>query len=180
VVRRNRREQEDCGTDRLSAAVVLPHAISTFRGLSVSDSHLEFLSLHCLRGTLTRYQRIGQMKEAYPIEALCAAFCVSRSGFYQWLEREQNPSPRQLEDRILADQIGLIHRESRGTYGTPRLQAELKARGRRHGRKRTDRIRRELGLSGRAKRRYRPKTTDSSQSAWRAAFSHPARSNLAQ
>jgi putative transposase len=101
------------------------------------------------------------MKEAYPIEVLCESFCVSRSGFYQWLERAQSPGARGLEDRILAEQIGLIHRESRGTYGTPRLHAELESQGRHHSRKRIDRIRRELGLCGRQKRHYRPKTTDS-------------------
>jgi putative transposase len=54
-----------------------------------------------------------------------------------------------------------FHQQSRGTYGTPRLHAELRHRGHKHSRKRIDRIRRELGLSGRAKRRYRPQTTDS-------------------
>ncbi len=61
----------------------------------------------------------------------------------------------------LAEQISEVHQQSRGTYGTPRLHAELRDRGHKHSRKRIDRIRRKLGLSGRAKRRYRPQTTDS-------------------
>jgi putative transposase len=102
------------------------------------------------------------MKTDYPTEVLCEAFCVSRSGFYGWLERRTNPSARAKEDVQLAEQIREVHQQSRGTYGTPRLQAELRHRGHKHSRKRIDRIRRELGLSGRPKRRYRPQTTDSS------------------
>lgn len=102
------------------------------------------------------------MKSDYPTEVLCEAFCVSRSGFYDWLKRRSDPSTRAQEDVQLAEQIREVHRQSRGTYGTPRLQAELRHRGHKHSRKRIDRIRRQLGLRGRAKRRYRPQTTDSS------------------
>jgi putative transposase len=101
------------------------------------------------------------MKDDYPIEVLCEAFCVSRSGYYQWVERRDKPSTRVREDRELAEQIREVHQQSGSTYGTPRLHVELRYRGRRHSRKRIDRIRRELGLWGRQKRRYRPKTTDS-------------------
>jgi transposase InsO family protein len=102
------------------------------------------------------------MKHDYPIEVLCETFCVSRSGFYQWRERLKQPSPRAQEDLELAEQIREVHQQSRGTYGTPRLHAELRERGRHHSRKRVDRLRRVLGLCGRQKRRYRPQTTDSS------------------
>jgi transposase InsO family protein len=101
------------------------------------------------------------MKDHYPIEVLCKALCVSRSGYYQWLERRNKPSARVREDLELAEQIREVHQQSGSTYGTPRLEAELRHRGRRHSRKRIDRIRRELGLCGRQKRRYRPRTTDS-------------------
>jgi putative transposase len=101
------------------------------------------------------------MKDAYPIEVLCEAFCVSRSGYYQWMERRRKPSARVREDLQLAEQIREVHQQSGCTYGTPRLHAELRHRGHHHSRKRIDRIRRELGLWGRQKRRYRPKTTDS-------------------
>lgn len=101
------------------------------------------------------------MKDHYPIQVLCKAFCVSRSGFYQWVKRPEKPSARFQEDLELAEQIGEVHEQSGNTYGTPRLHAELRDRGWRHSRKRIDRIRRELGLYGRQKRRYRPRTTDS-------------------
>jgi putative transposase len=101
------------------------------------------------------------MKADYPIEVLCAAFCISRSGYYHWLERRTHPSARQAEDQQLAGQIVEIHRQSRASYGTPRLAAALRQRGRCHSRKRVDRIRRALGLRGGPKRRYRPRTTQS-------------------
>jgi transposase InsO family protein len=102
------------------------------------------------------------MKQDYPIEVLCEAFCVSRGGYYEWRERPNHPSPRAREDQELAEPIREVHQQSRGTYGTPRLHAELRERGRHHSRKRIDRIRCELGLCGRQKRRYRPQTTESS------------------
>jgi len=102
------------------------------------------------------------MKADYAVEVLCGAFCVSRSGYYQWLERRNNPNARVREDLELAKQIRAVHEQSRGTYGTPRLHAELRHRGHKHSRKRIDRLRRKLGLSARAKRRYRLHTTDSS------------------
>jgi putative transposase len=100
------------------------------------------------------------MKDDHPVEVLCEAFCVSRSGYYQWRQRPNHPSLRAREDEELAAQIREVHQQSRGTYGTPRLQAELRARGRHHSRKRIDRLRRASGLCGRQKRRYRPRTTD--------------------
>jgi len=101
------------------------------------------------------------MKDHYPIEVLCKALCVSRSGYYQWVERRKKPSARVREDLQLAEQIREVHQQSGSTYGTPRLEAELRPRGHYHSRKRIDRIRRALGLCGRQKRRYRPRTTDS-------------------
>lgn len=101
------------------------------------------------------------MKLAHSIELLCDAFCVSRSGYHQWLVRQRTPSPRASQDAELAQEILDIDRQSRGTYGTPRIQAELKRRGRSHGKKRLDRIRSSLGLAARQKGRFRPRTTDS-------------------
>jgi len=80
------------------------------------------------------------MKDSIPIELLCDAFCVSRSGYHQWLARQRTPSLRATEDAALAREILEIHRQSRGTYGTPRIHAELKRRGRKHGKKRLDRF----------------------------------------
>jgi putative transposase len=67
---------------------------------------------------------------------------------------------RTLEDQSLALEVAAIHAESRGRYGSPRVHAELRARGRRNGRKRVARLMRVAGLRARARRRCRC-TTDS-------------------
>jgi transposase InsO family protein len=92
---------------------------------------------------------------------LCDNLEVFPSGFYAWDLRRSNPGPRALEDEVLADEVVAIHAASRRTYGAPRVLDALRARGRRHGRRRIARIMRSKGLSGRQKGRYRVRTTDS-------------------
>lgn len=92
---------------------------------------------------------------------LCQAFAVSRSGYYQWQVRRDQPARRRREDEQLGRQILCIHRQSRQTYGSPRIQAVLHTQGQRHGRNRIARLMREQELWGRQKRRYRVQTTQS-------------------
>ena len=61
----------------------------------------------------------------------------------------------------LSVHVRAIHRRSRGTYGSPRIHAELKSEGHRVGRHRVARLMREMGLSGTPKRRFRVTTTRS-------------------
>ncbi len=85
---------------------------------------------------------------------MCAL--VSPSGYYAWLGRW--PSKRAREDVEISERIEAIHARSRGTYGAPRIHAELKADGIRVGRKRVARLMREAGLTG-VSRRRKKKTT---------------------
>jgi transposase InsO family protein len=64
------------------------------------------------------------------------------------------------DDAVLAAQVAAVHSRSRKTYGSPRVHAELRAKGVRVGKKRVERLMRENGLEARRKRRFR-KTTDS-------------------
>lgn len=108
-----------------------------------------------------RFAFILAEKALYPIALLCEVLGVSRSGFYAWCHR---PAPqRERGDAHLAVQVVAAHTRSRGTYGSPRVHAELRARGVRVGRKRVERLMRENGVKARRKRRYR-KTTDSAHS----------------
>jgi transposase InsO family protein len=89
------------------------------------------------------------------VKRACALLKVSRAAFYQ---HQAGPSPREREDAELTGQIQAVHEESRGRYGAPRVHAELRRRGRRHGRKRVARLMRAAGIRGRAPKRWR-KTT---------------------
>lgn len=101
------------------------------------------------------------MKKEYSIPLLCQAFAVSKSGYYDWCERQRQPGARQQEDRELKVHIRHFHQQSRRTYGAPRIQDDLRKLGHRHGRNRIARLMREEQICGRPKRRYRVRTTDS-------------------
>ena len=94
----------------------------------------------------------------FPIRIMCEVLGVSRSGYYAWAGRPE--SARAAADRDLAAQIRAAHEASRGRYGSPRVHAELRAHGRRVGRKRVARLMRGMGLAARRRRRFR-RTTDS-------------------
>ena len=76
---------------------------------------------------------------------------VSPSGYYAWRGRER--CSRVREDEELCSAIGAIHEESRGTYGVPRGDAELVAKGCRVSRKRVARLMGQAGLAGVSRRR---------------------------
>jgi putative transposase len=100
-------------------------------------------------------------KAFYTIALLCRVLGVSRSGFHAWAKR---PTARRVRsDAQLAAQVAAVHNRSRKTYGSPRVHAELRARGVRVGKKRVERLMQENGLQARRKRRFR-KTTDSKHS----------------
>lgn len=95
----------------------------------------------------------------HDISMLCRALGFSRSGYHKWADAK--PSERQIENKRLAAEIRAIHGGSKERYGSPRIHAELVARGKRVGRKRVARLMSEGGIRARPKRRFR-KTTDSS------------------
>jgi transposase InsO family protein len=95
----------------------------------------------------------------------CALLKVSRAAFYQHLA---GPSKRDQQDAELTGQIRAVHEESKGRYGAPRVQAELRRRGRRHSRKRVARLMRRAGMRGRAPKRWRKTTIPDPAAAARA------------
>ena len=97
----------------------------------------------------------------YPVRRLCLYLKVSPSGFYDWEQRQVHPCARALENQSLAQEIDQIHTRSRKTYGAPRVEKELRKKGRCHGRNRVARLMKEKGLCGRQKGRYHVQTTDS-------------------
>jgi putative transposase len=81
---------------------------------------------------------------------------VSASGYYAWCTRPA--SPRAQRDAALLAQIRAVHARSRGTYGVPRMHAELAADGEHVGRKRVARLMKAARLAG-VSRRKRTATT---------------------
>ena len=88
----------------------------------------------------------------YPIATMCRVLGVSTSGYYAWSARA--PSARATGDAALIERIDAIHAASRGTYGSPRIHAELAANGRAVGRKRVARLMKRAGLRGVCRRRF--------------------------
>ncbi|WP_020638208.1 IS3 family transposase [Amycolatopsis balhimycina] len=89
------------------------------------------------------------------VKRACALLKVSRAAYYT---HRAGPSARELTDTALTDHIAQVHEESRGTYGSPRVHAELQAQGHRHARKRVARLMRQAGLAGRTPKRWRTTT----------------------
>ena len=90
-------------------------------------------------------------KARFPVTLMCRVLDVSRSGYYAWRCRER--SARAQADEALKRQIQATHERSRGTYGVPRVHAELEASGMSVSRKRVARLMRELGLQGVSRRK---------------------------
>jgi putative transposase len=105
-----------------------------------------------------RFVFIATEKAWAPVTTLCRVLEVSRSGFYAWEDRD--PSKRSMDDDKLCVEIVAIHKASRGTYGSPRVHAELQALGIAVSRKRVARLMRTLGLESPRKKRFKA-TTDS-------------------
>jgi putative transposase len=101
------------------------------------------------------------MKTEYPIRPLCETLEVSPSGYYDWCRRPEQPSPHAQQDALLAEVIQELFHDSRQTYGSPRIQAQLQRQGHRHGRNRIARLMRQQGLCGRVRQRFKVRTTDS-------------------
>ena len=102
---------------------------------------------------MTVYRFVERERAAHHLTTLCRVLGVSPGGYRAWAERP--PSVRTRADAHLTDLIRAIHVRSRGTYGAPRVHAELQAGGIRVGRKRVARLMRTAGLVG-VHRRRRP------------------------
>ena len=101
---------------------------------------------------MSRFRFIAAEKAQHPVALLWRVLQVSRSGFDAWVGRQ--PSARARADGALTEQIRVIHHESRGTSGAPRVHAELADAYSVHcGRKRVARLMRAAGLAGVCRRR---------------------------
>jgi transposase InsO family protein len=98
----------------------------------------------------------AEKSQQHNVNRACVLLKVSRSAFYADLAAPA--SRRECDDAELTDAIAAVHEESDGTYGAPRVHAELVDRGRRHSRKRIARLMRAAGRRGRTPKRRRTTT----------------------
>ena len=106
-----------------------------------------------------RYRFIDEHRIRWPVRLMCQVLQVSPGGYYSW--RGRPASARQQRREALAGEIRAIHREVKQRYGSPRMHAELLARGRSCCVNTVARLMHEQGIAAKTKRKFRC-TTDSS------------------
>ncbi|MYU07469.1 IS3 family transposase [Streptomyces sp. SID8366] len=110
---------------------------------------------------VNRFQFVADHQRRYGVKRLCTILGIARSSFYYWRRTAEDRAARQAADVRLATRIRAVHHESRGTYGVPRITAELRETGERINHKRIARVMRSIGLAGvRLRRRHRTTTAD--------------------
>lgn len=97
---------------------------------------------------MSRFQFVDDHRGAFGVKRLCRVLEVSRSGFYRWLKGAPARIERARSDARLARRIREIHKESDGTYGVPRITAELWDAGIEVNHKRVARVMARIGLQG--------------------------------
>jgi transposase InsO family protein len=106
-----------------------------------------------------KYALITRCRQDFKLRLMCRVLQVSSSGYYKW--RQQSPSLHAIADEALMSHLWTSYAASNGTYGAPRVHRDLRDQGIAVGKKRVARLMREHGLVGRASRRRRVVTTDS-------------------
>jgi putative transposase len=90
---------------------------------------------------------------------MCDVLQVSRAGYYAWLARPESPRAARMAE--LSDRVAEAHRESRGTYGAPRVHKAPEAAGVACCEDTVAELMRRGGSRGCSPRRFVPRTTDS-------------------
>ena len=99
---------------------------------------------------------IDEYHVEHSVAVLCRVLGVSRSGYYDWLHRPAGP--RASANRDLLEHIRKFHRESRETYGSPRVLRDLRAIGLCCGKNRVARLMQRNGIMAKATRRFKVTT----------------------
>ena len=96
-----------------------------------------------------------KQRSNYPVGELCRSLGVSPSGYHAW--RHRLPSARVLENVVLVKEIREVHKESKRTYGSPRVTKELRELSdfKTVGENRVTRLMREEGIRARHRRKYK-------------------------
>lgn len=108
-----------------------------------------------------KFAFVNRERATYPLWLLCRALGVSVSGYYRWHKQQGMTTPRQAANQQLAEAIACVHQASHGSYGSPRVHAQLRHEGWSCSKQRVERLMRVAGLQGKCKRRLRVQTTNS-------------------
>jgi transposase InsO family protein len=100
---------------------------------------------------VSRFRFVEAYKDTYTVKRLCSLAEVSRTGFYAWSKRP--PSKRAIANEAVLEAMVDIHTQSRGTYGAPRIEGQLRRRGMVVNHKRVARLMAANGLVGVSNRR---------------------------
>ena len=115
-----------------------------------------------------RYQFIDDHWQEFPTRLMCRVLDVSTGGYYQW--RRRPPGARQERGEALVAEIKVIHQEVKARYGSPRIHAELVARGHACCVNTVAKLMNEAGVAAKTTRKFRC-TTDSNHD-------HPVAENV--
>jgi transposase InsO family protein len=107
------------------------------------------------------FRFIEEHRDRWPVRLLCATLAVSPAGYYAWRDRPASARQRR-RDRLLVE-IRAVHAEVQARYGSPRIHAELRARGQGCCVNTVARLMRENGIAAQPGRKFRC-TTDSDHS----------------
>jgi len=103
-----------------------------------------------------RYRFISRQKKAFSVGRLCKLLKVSRSGYYDYMDRGGSQRPN--DEMALITRAREIHRQNKGVYGSRRLSQALQSIGYPIGRYRAHSLMKKAGLSVKCKRRFKATT----------------------
>lgn len=106
-----------------------------------------------------KYAFIKSHLTEFCVGRCCEVLQVSRSGYYAWGNRP--PGPAAIRRNELAEQIRVVHEQSRRVYGSPRVHQALEQQGQAVCENTVARLMREQAIRAKSKRKFVPRTTDS-------------------
>jgi putative transposase len=108
-----------------------------------------------------RFAWIDEHRGIWEVGRMCRVLEVTRSGYYAWQQRRQEPGVAAVRRQELLEQIRVEQEHGRGVYGSPRIHAALAERGVRVCVNTVARLMKQAGIRAVRSRRFRPMTTDS-------------------
>ena len=99
-----------------------------------------------------KFAFIHAEKALFSVTTLCRLLGVTRQGYYAFAKRPA--SARVQEELSIRERLKVLHAESDGTYGSPRMLKALQSEGVRVSKRRIERALRSMGMQGRQRRRW--------------------------